>query len=46
MCLCDSKNTLYTDTDKQREQGKERMRGEREREREGLQRGIMKSWMN
>lgn len=46
MCLCDSKNTLYTDTDKQRKQGKERMRGEREREREGLQRGIMKSWMN
>lgn len=46
MCLCDSKNTLCTDTDKHREQGKERVRGEREREREGLQRGIMKSWMN
>lgn len=34
MCLCDSKNTLCTDTDKQRKQGKERVRGERERERE------------
>lgn len=46
MCLCDSKNTLCTDTDKQRKQGKERVREERERERKGLQRGIMKSWMN
>lgn len=46
MCLSDSKNTLCTDTDKQRKQGKERVREERERERKGLQRGIMKSWMN
>ena len=45
MCLCDSKNTLCTDT--QRKQGKEREweRG-REKEREGLQRRTMKSWMN
>lgn len=35
MCLCDSKNTLCTNTDTQRKQGKERVRGgERERERE------------
>lgn len=44
MCLCDSKNTLCTDTDKQRKQGKERVRGEREREREreGLQRELQR----
>jgi len=34
MCLCDSKNTLCTNTDAQRKQRKERMReGEREREK-------------
>lgn len=33
MCLCDSKNTLCTNTDAQRKQRKERM-GEGERERE------------
>ena len=45
MCLCDSKNTLCTNTDTQRKQGKERVReGERERERERERRTSEKNY--